>query len=194
METLYNLKEWEMAKNPVFRLVGFLVITGLVFLVVGCGNSTAQKEATYKEQWTKQVNQFEKRVSSDDKKANALAEKNDMAGLFRLINERKAYVKTVQTQILKLNTPDKYQNVQILTLFYLLSLEQRLTAQNNLTEAILSGKPTTDLKTIADAYVTRTQQIGNELGIEISDAGLTLKAVEEVPNSSAPKSSVPTKK
>jgi hypothetical protein len=172
-----------MAKNPVFRLVGFLVITGLVFLVVGCGNSTAQKEATYKEQWTKQVNQFEKRVSSDDKKANALAEKNDMAGLFRLINERKAYVKTVQTQILKLNTPDKYQNVQILTLFYLLSLEQRLTAQNNLTEAILS-----------DAYVTRTQQIGNELGIEISDAGLTLKAVEEVPNSSAPKSSVPTKK
>lgn len=122
------------------------------------------------------MNTFEARVTSDDARANAFVEKNDIAGLYNLINKREANVKTVLSQVLRLSPPEKYQNVQILTLFYLYSLENRLKAQNDLKESILSGKPTTDLTKISDEYVTRTQQIGMELGIEINKAGLTLKS------------------
>lgn len=182
-----------MQNKSIFRLVGFLVIVGLIFLIVGCGNSTSQQEATYKEQWTKLMNDFESKVNSDDTKANTLAQKNDIAGLYRLFNERQAYIKSVLAQILKLNAPEKYQNVQVYTLFYLLTLEQRLKAQNDVNQAVLAGNPTTDLNKIADNYISRTQQIGNELGLEINSAGLNIKTPKQ-PNASVPKSSTPTKK
>ena len=177
-----------MRDKLIFRIFGFLLIVGLIYLVVGCGNPTAQMEANYRKQWTTIMNKFESRGASDDLKANSLAKKNDIAGLYRFINERTDYVISVLTQVLKLDTPDKYRNVQVLTLFYLLTLEQRLKAQNDVNNAVLSGNPTGDLKKIADAYVSRSQEIGNELGVAINAVGLTLGNKPQ-PNSSAPKSS-----
>jgi len=170
-----------MKNSKFYGIAVLLIVAVLVFTVIGCGNSTVQKENEYKDQWTEIMDKFESQVTSDDAKANAFVEKNDIAGLYDLINKREAYVKTVLRQILELFPPEKYQNVHILTLFYLYSLEGRLKAQNDLNKALLSGHPTTDLTKISDEYIVRTQQIGTELGIEITKAGLNLKT--EVPSS-----------
>ena len=100
------------------RILGLVgVAVGLIFVVLlsGCGNSTAQQEQQYKQQWTQVMNKFETRVTSDDTKANDLATKNDIVGLRSLINSRLANVNDVLAQVLKLDPPEKYQRVQITT-------------------------------------------------------------------------------
>jgi len=151
-------------------LVG--VAVGLIFVVLltGCGNSVAQQEKEYKEQWTQVVNKFESRVTSDDKKANDLVGKNDIVGLRTLVASRLANVNDVMAQVFKLDPPKEYQRVQITTLYYLMALEDQLKAQNDVNDAVLSGNPTTDLKTILDGYTKHqadsTGRSGTRFGTE----------------------------
>ena len=175
-------------------LVG--VAVGLIFVVLltGCGNSVAQQEKEYKEQWTQVVNKFESRVTSDDKKANDLVGKNDIVGLRTLVASRLANVNDVMAQVFKLDPPKEYQRVQITTLYYLMALEDQLKAQNDVNDAVLSGNPTTDLKTILDGYTKRTQLAGQELGLELKKADMTIGGVAPKSNSSTPKSTTPSSK
>ena len=163
-------------------------------LLSGCGNSTAQQEQQYKQQWTQVMNKFETRVTSDDTKANDLATKNDIVGLRSLINSRLANVNDVLAQVLKLDPPEKYQRVQITTLYYLMALEDQLKAQNDVNDAALAGNPTTDLKTISDGYTKRAQGSGQELALELKKANLTVGTPSpSKPSSSTPKSTTPSK-
>jgi len=169
---------------------------GLIFgvLLSGGGNSTAQQEQQYKQQWTQVMNKFETRVTSDDTKANDLATKNDIVGLRSLINSRLANVNDVLAQVLKLDPPEKYQRVQITTLYYLMALEDQLKAQNDVNDAALAGNPTTDLKTISDGYTKRAQGSGQELALELKKANLTVGTPSpSKPSSSTPKSTTPSK-
>lgn len=173
------------------RNLGFIgVIAGLIFLLLltGCGNSTAQQEKQYKEQWTKVASKFEERVAIDDKKANDLVAKNDIVGLRNLINSRLANVNDVMAQMFKLDPPEKYQRVQITTLYYLMALTDQLKAQNAVNDALLAGQPTTDLKTISDQYTKRSQGAGQELGLELKTVQLTLPETPSTPKSSTPQS------
>ena len=138
------------------------------------------------------MSKFEKRVTSDDKKANDLVGKNDIVGLRNLINERLAGVKGILTQMLKLNPPEKYQRVQITTLYYLMALEDQLKAQNDVNDALISGNPTNDLKTISDDYTKRSKQSGGELSLELKMAQIAIPP-EEAQSSSTPKSTKPSK-
>jgi hypothetical protein len=179
------------------RILGLVgVAVGLIFVVLlsGCGNSTAQQEQQYKQQWTQVMNKFETRVTSDDTKANDLATKNDIVGLRSLINSRLANVNDVLAQVLKLDPPEKYQRVQITTLYYLMALEDQLKAQNDVNDAALAGNPTTDLKTISDGYTKRAQGSGQELALELKKANLTVGTPSpSKPSSSTPKSTTPSK-
>lgn len=179
------------------RILGLVgVAVGLIFVVLlsGCGNSTAQQEQQYKQQWTQVMNKFETRVTSDDTKANDLATKNDIVGLRSLINSRLANVNDVLAQVLKLDPPEKYQRVQITTLYYLMALEDQLKAQNDVNDAVLAGNPTTDLKTISDGYTKRAQGSGQELALELKKANLTVGTPSpSKPSSSTPKSTTPSK-
>ena len=179
------------------RILGLVgVAVGLIFVVLlsGCGNSTAQQEQQYKQQWTQVMNKFETRVTSDDTKANDLATKNDIVGLRSLINSRLANVNDVLAQVLKLDPPEKYQRVQITTLYYLMALEDQLKAQNDVNDAVLAGNPTTDLKTISDGCTKRAQGSGQELALELKKANLTVGTPSpSKPSSSTPKSTTPSK-
>jgi hypothetical protein len=180
----------------VKRNLGFVgVAVGLIFIVLltGCGNSVAQKEKEYKDQWTQVMTKFETRVTSDDSKANDLVTKNDIVGLRSLITSRSANVSDVLSQVLKLNPPEKYQRVQITTLYYLMALKDQLKAQNDVNDAALANSPTTDLKTISDGYSKRTQMAGQELALELKKAQLTIGAEAPKPSSSTPKSTTPSK-
>ena len=176
------------------RILGLVgVAVGLIFVVLlsGCGNSVAQQEKEYKAQWTQVMDKFEVRVTSDDKTANDLAGKNDIVGLRNLINSRETSVSDVLAQVLKLDPPEKYQRVQITTLYYLMALEDQLKAQNDVNDAVLAGNPTTDLKTISDGYTKRAQGSGQELALELKKADMTI-GTGKTPKSSTPKSSTPT--
>ena len=140
------------------------------------------------------MNKFETRVTSDDTKANDLATKNDIVGLRSLINSRLANVNDVLAQVLKLDPPEKYQRVQITTLYYLMALEDQLKAQNDVNDAALAGNQTTDLKTISDGYTKRAQGSGQELALELKKANLTVGTPSpSKPSSSTPKSTTPSK-
>ena len=174
-------------------IYGVMVVSVIVAGIIlglglpGCGNSVAQQEKEYKEQWTRVASKFEERVAIDDKKANDFVAKNDIVGLRNLIISRLANVKDVTAQMFRLDPPEKYQRVQTTTLYYLMALQDQLKAQNAVNDALLAGQPTTDLKTISDQYTKRSQGAGQELGLELKTAQLTLPA--ETPTT--PKSSTP---
>ena len=185
-EREYRVKK--QLRNYV-ALVVSVIVAGIILCTVlpGCGNSVAQQEKQYKDQWTQVASKFEERVAADDKKANDFVTKNDIVGLRNLITSRLANVNDVMAQMFKLDPPEKYQRVQITTLYYLMALTDQLKAQNAVNDALLAGSPTTDLKTISDQYIKRSQGAGQELTLELKMAQLTLPA--ETPTT--PKSSTP---
>lgn len=153
-----------------------LLAAGLVFMATGCGNTTG---AAYGKQWTRTMEAFQSRVSEDDAKVEKLVEQSDIVGLIALVGSRIKNVETVTEEILELSPPEKYRDVHVLTLYYLLTVKDRLAGQNELNEAMLAENPTDDLRQIAESYAARSERAGRELGIEIRSAGLDLKELEK---------------
>ena len=148
----------------------------------GCGSGSGESSVEeYKKQWTEIMDSFQARVLTDDKKANELINKNDIAGVIKLVKQRISNVDEVTKKILVLRPPQDFWKVQAVTLYYLASLKDQLKDQNDLNDAVLTGKPTQDLKAIADQAALKTRAIGAELGVEIQKVDLKLKSTEEQP-------------
>ena len=148
----------------------------------GCGNGSGESSIEeYKKQWTEIMDSFQARVLTDDKKANELINKNDIAGVIKLVNQRILNVDEVTKKILVLRPPKDLRKVHAVTLYYLASLRDQLRYQNDLNDAVLTGKPTQDLKAIADQAALKTRVVGSELGVEIQKVDMKLKSTEEQP-------------
>ena len=165
-------------------LIISLFLLGLGALSSGCGGSSEQAQADqYKKQWTDIMNAFEARVTTDDKKNAALVEKNEVTGVIKLMNQRIANLDEVTGKIVLLKPPRNLWKVHAVTLYYLSSLKDQFTNQNNFYNAVLTGLPAGDLKTIADQMALKTRAVGAELGVEIQKLDMELKPAREQPSS-----------
>lgn len=152
----------------------------LLVQVLGCnGSDIQQKQDCYRADWKRIMTAFDSRVISDDMKASKLVEQDDISGLIKLIDERIGNVDGVILEILDLYPPDDLQDLHAVTLYYLVSLREQLKTQNDLNEAVISGKPTQDLKAISDDAAAKAQAIAGELGIEIQKAGIKMGEKED---------------
>jgi hypothetical protein len=160
----------------------FLLGTGV--LLSGCGGNSEQASADkYKKQWTDIMNAFQARVAADDKKNTALVDKNDVTGGIKLLNQRIANVDEVTGKILELKPTKDLRKVHAITLYYLTSLEDQFNDQSELYNAILTGLPSTDLKTITDQAALKTRAVGAGLAVEIQKLDMKLKPAGEQPSS-----------
>lgn len=160
----------------------FVVLTLLftsVFLACGCGESRAGKQKEYRSEWTRIMNGFEAQVEKDDKKAQEMIGNGDTPGVIKLLEQRIDNVWDVYDEIVQLYPPDDLRILHALTLYYLTSVVDQLTAQNALNEAALSGKPTGDLKTIADQAGQKTQYVITELVLEVEKQGIELDSMKD---------------
>jgi len=165
-------------------LIISLFLLGIGALSSGCGGSSEQAQADqYKKQWTDIMNAFEARVTTDDKKNAALVEKNEVTGVIKLMNQRIANLDEVTGKIVLLKPPRNLWKVHAVTLYYLSSLKDQFTNQNNFYNAVLTGLPAGDLKTIADQMALKTRAVGAELGVELQKLDIKLKAPGEQPGS-----------
>jgi hypothetical protein len=170
------------------RLVVVTALTVSVFLLgtgvlsSGCGGNSEQASADqYKKQWTDIMNAFQARVASDDKQNTTLVDKNDVNGAMKLLNQRGANVDEVEGKILELKPTKDLRKVHAITLYYLTSLKDQFNYQSEFYNALLTGLPSTDLKTIADQAALKTRAIGAELAIEIQKLDMKLKPTSEQP-------------
>ena len=161
-----------------------IFLLGLGALSSGCGGSSEQALTDkYRKQWTEIMDAFQTRVLGDDKKTNALIDKNDAAGVIKLVNQRIANIDEVTGKILALRPSKDLWKVHAITLYYLSSLKDQFKNQNEFYNAVLTGLPTKDLKTISDQAAYMTRVIGAELGVEIQRVDLKLKSIGEQPKS-----------
>ncbi|MBU1672470.1 MAG: hypothetical protein KKF41_07485 [Actinobacteria bacterium] len=171
-------------------LVLVLVVSGTA-LLAGCGGSS-MSASDYKAQYTGTIDKFESQIEEDDRKANELVAKNDLAAVIALLNQRIKNVDEVFDEIAALRPPAEMRDLQAITLYYLFAVKQQLQAQNNLNDAIRKEEPTTDLVTAAENAKARTQKVTRELVLELEKLGITLKVMEQQPGQqpgSAPASS-----
>jgi len=171
----------------ILIIVLLCAMLGVSFLTAAGCESAEQKQKEYRSQWLEIMSAFEKRVAADDKKGNELAQKNDIAGVMELVSKRTKYVNSTFDEIALLYPPAGLRRLHSLTLFYLTSIVDQLEANIDLYEAARSGKPTADLQAIAEAAVSQTEAVKQELALEIDRAGLKL----EVREGSEPAESVP---
>ena len=165
-------------------LIISLFLLGLGALSSGCGGSSEQAQADqYKKQWTDIMNAFEARVTTDDKKNAALVEKNEVTGVIKLMNQRIANLDEVTGKIVLLKPPRNLWKVHAVTLYYLTSLEGQFNDLSEFYNAVLTGLPATDLKTIADQAALKTRAVGAELAVEIQKLDMELKPAREQPSS-----------
>lgn len=174
--------------RPVVITFGLATMLIMGFLLVGC-DTLAQKREEYRAGWVDAVSEFEQRVTVDDKKINELGEKEDMVGVMRLVNERIKYVDSVYDRVADLYPPPELRKLHAVTLFYLTSIVEQFKANIDLYEALRTGKPTGDLKTIAENYAGTTDAVRQELSLAIDKAGLKLK--EPKKNGQQPPASAP---
>jgi hypothetical protein len=161
-----------------------IFLLGLGALSSGCGGSSEQALADqYKKQWTDIMNAFQTRVLADDKKNTALIDKNDAAGAIKLVNQRIAHIDEVTDKILVLRPPKDLWKVHAITLYYLSSLKDQFKDTNEFYNAVLTGLPSKDLKTISDQAAYKTRVIGAELGVELQKLDMELKTAGEKPKS-----------
>jgi len=161
-----------------------IFLLGLGALSSGCGGSSEQALADqYKKQWTDIMNAFQTRVLADDKKTTALINENDAAGAIKLVNQRIANIDEVTGKILALRPPKDLRKVHAITLYYLSSLKDQFKDTNEFYNAVLTGLPSKDLKTIMDQAAYKTRAIGAELGVELQKLDMELKTAGEKPKS-----------
>lgn len=165
-------------------LVALLLTAG--FLVGGCG-----MRDQYKSEWVNTMSEFESQVSKDDTKANDLTRQNDISGLIDLLTQRSKFVDQTYDRIVVLrpSTPDQ-KDLHAATLFYLTSVKDQLKTNKDYYEALREGKPTNDLKTIAEDAAKQTQSMRVILGLDMDKTGAKIKEIK--PKESNPKSSVPS--
>ncbi len=166
--------------------VAGLLLAGLLaagILTSGCGGSSQEAEHdSYVSSYVKTMDEFQARASRDDKEFASLAQKNDLSGLINLDKKRITDIQDVYGQIMKLRPSADLQKVHAITLYYLVSVVDQLQAQNNYWEAVLSSKPSTDLKTIAESATTKVQALAAELGVELQKANIKLKSMQQRPS------------
>lgn len=167
-------------RNFIAAAITVTIILSLASVFVcGCAESREQKQKDYRVQWQDSMNAFEERVAADDEKAQKLIEENDTAGVIKLIEERVENVWDVYDEIVVLDPPDDLRRLHALTLYYLTTVVEQLEAQNALNEAVLSGKPVTDLKTIAEEAVQMSAYIIGQLALEVEKTDVKLKSMED---------------
>lgn len=154
-------------------ILATLMVGGLL-VIVGC-DDTQQKEKAFKAEWIKIISDFEDRTAKDDKKGQDLVAKNDLPGVINLTRERMAYVDQTLSKLLKLYPPQDLRKLQVLSIYYLVTIKDRLEQQIALYDALINNRPTTDLGTVLDQLIARSQTIGRELGIELQKEGIVLK-------------------
>jgi len=174
------------ATSLVVALVLVALLTAGVLIFAGCESEQQAKEKEFQANWTKIVEAFQAQVAKDDQKGQALVNKNDLAGVIRLVKARIASVDNTLSELLALYPPDSLRKLQGLSVYYLITLEDRLRAQNAVYEALLSGTPTQDLQTVLNQAVTRSEIIARELTIELQKDGIKLKAPSTTPQAPPP--------
>ncbi|MBN2167893.1 MAG: hypothetical protein JW738_01505 [Actinobacteria bacterium] len=155
------------------------LISVLLLSVCGCAESTERKQKEYRSQWQETMNDFEDRVAADDEKAQKMIDDNDTAGVIRLLDQRVKNVWNVYDEIVVLYPPTDLRKLHALTLYYLTCVVDQLEAQNDLNEAIISGKPTADLKAIADEAAQKSAFVIGQLALEVEKADIKLKSMEK---------------
>ena len=182
-----------VSSNRSIRLAGVAVVSISAFLLVfgafssGCGNGSGESSFEgYKKQWSDIMNPFETRTETDEQKAGEIIKSNDIAALIRLYNQRILNIEEVMKKIIALRPPKDLWKAHSLTLSYLLDLRDQVTYQNNLNDALITGKPVKDLQSISGQAVLKTRIVGAELLIEIQRVGLQLQSgVQQPPQQSA---------
>jgi len=171
-----------------------VLLTAGALVITGCESEQQSKEKEFKTRWTKILEDFQAQVTKDDAKGQALVNKNDLPGVISLVKARIASVDNTLSQVLALYPPEALRKLQGLSIYYLITLEDRLQAQNALYEAVLSGSPTKDLQTVFDQMVQRNEIIAQELAIELQKRGINIKTPSTQPKapSSSPSSSPST--
>lgn len=147
-------------------------------LLAGCAGG-------YRDRYTEIINEFEERVGVDDRKSQELAEKSDLPGLIKLNGLRRSNISEVTQRIISLSPTEDLRRVHIETLYYLLALGDQLRAQDNYYEAVVSEKPSEDLKTIAENAAARAKLVGSELALDLQKGNVNVKTAP-APTSSAP--------
>lgn len=169
-----------------------LLLVGLL-LSAGCQSEQQAKQAQFKEQWTKIMDQFQVQVVKDDQKAQTLANNNDLSSLIKLTKQRIQGIDDVLEEILALYPPPELRKLQGLTVYYLVSLVDRLQAQSDLAVAVFGGKPNQDLQNELNQLVSRNNTVGSELAVELAKDGITLKNQgQQPPSPSTTPTSAPT--
>lgn len=169
----------KFGRSVVVTSLVFILMSIFLFLICGCGQSLEQKQKEYKTEWTDIMNKYEERIAADDKKVQKLASEENNAGVIKLLDERIAYVWSVYDEIAVLEPTAEFRELHALTLYYLTSVVAQLEAQTDLNEAVLAGKPTDDLKTIAEQAAQKTQYVISELALEVEKQGIELESMKK---------------
>lgn len=173
-------------KGPaVTALLVFLLSAGLLALA-GCESEQEKKAREFKQDYVGIMEAFEAKIQSDDKKAQALIEKQDLPGVINLVKQRISSVDDFMAELLALYPPHELFRLQGITIYYLITLKDRLEAQNAYYEAVLEGKPTEDLKAIQDQAIQLSQGIAGQLALELQKMDITLGPGPEQPPSTTP--------
>ena len=183
----------EHKHGSAFRLsvvaASVMVLLAVVLLYAGCQSEQQAKQAQFKQQWTQIMDKFQTRVAADDKTATGFVNKNDIPALIKLTKQRIASTDAVLGQVLALYPPDDLRKLQALTSYYLVTLIDRLQAQEDYSVAVLSGKPTTDLQNNVNQQAQRNNTIAGELSVELAKDGITLITPSQAPQGTSPSSS-----
>ena len=152
----------------------------LVTALAGCGD--------YRSQWLDIMNAYQKRLNEDNKKLKELQDKGDLTETIKILNSRMNYIGSVMEKVSALNPPPQYLKLHAITLYFLLSVREQWQAQNDLYEAAVTGKPTTDLENNAKDQAAKANMLTNELSFELgkNDMELEVKPEGEPPQHSAP--------
>jgi hypothetical protein len=155
-------------------LVISLMMAVMAVVLAGCGNDTQSKQQQFKAQWVKIIEQLQARISLDDKKGQDLVAKNDLPGVITLTKQRVANINETLGKVLQLYPPNELRKLDVLSAYYLITLQDRLQQQISLYDAILNNRPTADIITVLNELTARNQTISRELGIELQKDGITI--------------------
>ena len=182
-------------RSTVGCAVVVMLLLAVTVLITGCGQSTAKKQKQYKAEYQEIINAFQAQVAKDDTRAAQLGQNNDLTGLLKLNNQRLKNVDATFDKLLFLYPPADLRGVHAETLYYLNAVADQILAQNAYLEAVLAGKPTADLQSIASSANGKTQSLGSELGLDLQKANINIKSAPANPQSqpqTAPSSSNPS--
>jgi|GEM_PF-1433412 len=169
----------------VMALVCCLALTGGL-LLAGCGGNSTER---YRAEWKKIVEKFISTIKVDDAQAQKLVESKDYSGVIKLVKDRIEAIEDTMGTVLALNPPKSLQKIHVLTLYFMVSLTNQLTVQNELNKANLSGETTTDLEAKVKNLSQRAAAANQELAIEQLSQGIVIEekgSKKQKPESATP--------